>query len=120
MKRRYKVCTARKERFARADSVMEGRFIWLLEELCRRNGVDIQLIDHSVTYSENKEEIESLTGIKLRFSQNAREIDEEEYREWAAMEDRYNELVGIKKGRKKDKKIPVDIGNIIRVAKGEE
>jgi len=117
---KYKVWTRHKQGFANSNSVMKARFIWLLEELCQRNGVDIQLIDPSLTYSENKHNIESKTGIKLRFSPLFTEISDEEYAKWKAMEEWFNDLVGIKKGIKKDKKVPVDIGNIIRVARGED
>lgn len=106
-------------------SVMEPRFIWLLEAMCQNSGVDVQLIDDKLTYDENKHNIESITGIKLRLSgeakikghfHSAEDISPDEYAEWKAQEEWYNAQVGIKKGRKKDKKVPVDIGNIIRAS----
>lgn len=117
------------------NSVMEPRFIWLLEAMCRNSGVDVQLIDPKLTYSENKDNIQRMTGIKLKLHGEARlkgifhsandieayieEIDEDDLREWKAQEEKYDAFVGRKKGRKKDKKVPVDIGNIIR-ASGRE
>ena len=98
---------------------LRGRFIWLLEEMCRNSGVDVQLIDHRLTYSENKNNIQRITGIKLRLNKNSRKMDEEEVKEWEAQEEWYNAQVGVKKGRKRDKKVPVDIGNIIRASGAE-
>lgn len=104
---------------------MEPRFIWLLEAMCKNSGVDPHLIDPKLTYSENKLNIEDQTRVKLRLSgvakmkgvfHSARDITEEDYAEWASMLEWYNAQVGIKKGRKKDKKVPVDIGNIMRAS----
>jgi len=43
--------------------------MWLLEEMCRRIGVDTMLIDSRLTYWENKENIERQTGAKLRLKE---------------------------------------------------
>lgn len=110
-------------------SVMKPRFIWLLEAMCINSRVDVQLIDPKLSYSENKDNIERITGIKLRLNGEARlkgvfhsaaDIDPEELAKWESLLEWYNDQVGIKKGRKKDKKVPVDIGNIMRASAGEE
>lgn len=93
-------------------SVMAPRFIWLLEKMCRNSSIDVQLIDPCLTYSENKDNIQRIMGIKLRLS---KEADEEDLAEWQSQEEWYNAQVGIKKG-KKDRKVPVDISNIIRAS----
>lgn len=100
------------------QSVMEPRFIWLLEEMCRNCGVDVQLIDLRLSYSENKDNIQRITGIKLRLKKDFKEMDEEELKEWESQEEWYNAQVGVKKGRKKNKKVPVDIGKIVRACGG--
>lgn len=107
------------------QSVMKPRFIWLLEALCKNSSVDTQLVDPKLTYSENKDNIEQITGVRLRLKGEAKlkgifhgavDMEEEDYAEAESMLDWYNSQVGVKKGRKKDKKVPVDIGNIIHAS----
>ena len=45
---------------------LEGRFKWLLGELCRRAEIDVQEIDSSLEYWEAKEEIEKRFHVELR------------------------------------------------------
>jgi len=40
------------------DGKLRGRFLWLLETMCRKCGVDVQMIDLTLDYYENKHNIE--------------------------------------------------------------
>ena len=75
-------------------SELAGRFKWLLETMCRRQGIDVQLIDDELTYSENKRNIEEQARTRLVLKvekleerkeeeriEQANEIDEEFRRE---------------------------------------
>jgi len=44
---------------------LAGRFVWLLETMCRRQEIDIQLIDYELTYWENKANIEGQVHKRL-------------------------------------------------------
>jgi len=44
---------------------LQGRFMWLLEEMCRRCEVDTEFIDPTLTYYENKAEIEKEAHTRL-------------------------------------------------------
>jgi len=41
------------------DGRLRGRFVWLLETMCQKCGVDIQMIDSTLDYYENKANIEA-------------------------------------------------------------
>lgn len=46
---------------------LAGRFSWLLETIMRRQGIDVQELDRSLTYWETKAEIEAKYRNKLVF-----------------------------------------------------
>jgi hypothetical protein len=94
-------------------SVMEPRFIWLLEQMCLNSNIDQQEIDLQLDFWENKEEIENRFGVKLSLTKKDDSID---WRKWEAQLAWYNDQIGVKKGRKTDKKVPVDISNIMKAS----
>ena len=47
------------------DGRLRGRFLWLLETMCRKCGVDIQMIDSTLDYYENKANIEAQVHKRL-------------------------------------------------------
>lgn len=94
-------------------SVMAPRFIWLLERMCLNANIDPQEIDLDLSYQENKEEIEKRFLVKLSLTKKDDGID---WEKWEAQLEWFNDQVGIKKGRKADKKVPVDIGNIMKAS----
>jgi len=49
---------------------LEGRFVWLLETMCRKQGIDVQLIDSELTYAENKTNIERQVHKRLRLGED--------------------------------------------------
>ena len=57
---------------------LRGRFKWLLEEMCRQTGVDVQMIDPTLDYFENKRNIEEQARKKLFLKPEKREPEEEE------------------------------------------
>ena len=38
--------------------MLAGRFVWLLGEMCRKQGIDVQEIDENLDFWENKSKIE--------------------------------------------------------------
>jgi hypothetical protein len=40
-------------------AVLAGRFLWLLEAMCRQQGIDVQEIDSMLDFWENKAAIEA-------------------------------------------------------------
>ena len=94
-------------------SVMKPRFIWLLEALCANSGVDPQLIDPKLTYSENKDNIERITGLKLRLKgeanlkgvfHSAADIDPDELAKWESLLEWYNARLESRKAGRKTRK----------------
>ena len=57
---------------------LRGRFLWLLEEMCRRCGVDVQMIDHGLDYFENKKNIEEQCHVRLFLKPDKRAPEEHE------------------------------------------
>ena len=51
----------------------KGRFRWLIDAMCRRARIDVQEVDHSLTYWEAKNLIEKRFPVKLRLKEAVRE-----------------------------------------------
>jgi len=47
---------------------LRGRFMWLLETMCRKCGVDVQMIDNTLDYYENKRNIETQAHKRLHLN----------------------------------------------------
>ena len=73
------------------DGRLRGRFIWLLEEMCRNCGVDVQLIDPTLDYYENKRNIEMQT--RKRLFLKPEKAAEAEIREMEALAKTYMEMM---------------------------
>lgn len=50
--------------------------MWLLEEMCLRAGIDTMMIDPTLTYWENKAEIERQEHAKLHLTEGGRRSEE--------------------------------------------
>jgi len=74
------------------DGKLRGRFIWLLEEMCRRCGVDVQLIDARLDYYENKANIEEQVHLRL-FLKPEKRLPEVEQEELDAVVEAYEEMM---------------------------
>jgi len=64
---------------------LRGRFMWLLETMCRRCGVDVQMIDATLDYYENKRNIESQAHKRLclnphKTHKKSKYLDEKEWK----------------------------------------
>lgn len=57
---------------------LRGRFLWLLEKMCRRCSVDVQMIDHGLNYCENKRNIEEQCHVRLFLKPEKRGPEEQE------------------------------------------
>ena len=55
------------------SQTLPGRQMWLLKTMARRMEVDTSLIDSSLTYWENKTNIESQTGVELHLKHKRQE-----------------------------------------------
>jgi hypothetical protein len=64
------------ESFSAPGQKLPSRQKWLLSQMCKRLDVDTKEIDSSMSYWENKEEIERLSKVKLHLSQNRKEDNE--------------------------------------------
>jgi len=73
------------------DGRLRGRFIWLLEEMCKRCGVDVQMIDPTLDYYENKRNIEMQT--RKRLFLKPEKAAEAEIREMEALAKTYMEMM---------------------------
>ena len=51
----------------------KGRFRWLLDKQVRLAGIDVQEVDHSLTYWEAKNLIKKRFPVKLRLKEAVRE-----------------------------------------------
>ena len=73
------------------DGRLRGRFIWLLEEMCRRCGVDVQMIDPTLDYYENKRNIEMQT--RKRLFLKPEKAAKAEMKEMEALAESYMEMM---------------------------
>jgi len=59
---------------------LPGRFRWLLEEMCRKCGIDVQMVDYAIDFWENKANIEGQTHKRLFLKPEKKQVEEEEKR----------------------------------------
>jgi len=69
--------------YMRRGQTLPARQMWLLEEMCLRAGIDTMMIDPTLTYWENKAEIERELHTKLHLTYSGEKA--EEAREMAAL-----------------------------------
>ena len=66
--------------FDKKKKKLRGRFVWLLETMCKACRVDVQMIDYQLDYFENKKNIEEQAHARL-FLKPEKRVPEEEARE---------------------------------------
>ena len=69
-------CNPGPTRYVGRGQTLPGRQMWLLEEMCLRAGIDTMMIDPTLTYWENKAEIERELHTKLHLTYSGEKAEE--------------------------------------------